>query len=285
MANSKVSHPLTKIALPIMVLVLLQFVSTGGHAATREEEDQEKQRETGTPMPEASDPEKMTTAATTPWQGREVSVDTSQLAFLIHKQNVTLWMPLPHWLNEPLLPLWSVALMGFLGLGVASLVLCLCLSELMFQPGRPAMEEVLHKSLNPTYLYDAMDGSNDRIFREATLLIQLQWIYVVLAMAVAFCLGRVPPWALAVAAPAVLRACYLDIMHRSPTMYSAVDGSGADSNCSLLVNMASSTWEFTVSKFEVLDAGSDAVALATTIFLRHALSGQNCHDLPSEHFE
>ena len=232
MANVKVSHPLTKIGLPIVVLVLLQFICTeaGGHTSTREEEDQEKQRETTTPMTQASspDPEKTTRS---PWQGREVSVDTGQLAMLIHEQNITVWIPLPHWLNEPLLPLWVVSLIGLLGLGVASFTLCgalyFCCNVTL---ERGLLEETVCTSLDPTHLYDDMDleaRAGARMFREATLMIQLQWIYVALAMAVAYCLGSVPPWALAVTAPAVLRACWLEVVHGAPATYSAVDGNGA----------------------------------------------------------
>ena len=65
------------------------------------------------------------------------------------------------------------------------------------------LEETVCTSLNPKHLYDDME-SRVRLLREATLLIQLQWIYVVLALPIAYRLGSVPPWALAVAAPAVL---------------------------------------------------------------------------------
>ena len=98
------SHPLVLIGLPLMVLVMSELICTEavGHTPTRQDEHQEKQRETTTPMSQASgpDPEKTTTAARSPWQGREASADTNQLAMLLHKQNVTLWMPLPHWLND-----------------------------------------------------------------------------------------------------------------------------------------------------------------------------------------
>ena len=65
-------------------------------------------------------------------------------------------------------------------------------------------------------------------------------------------------------------------------MYTAVsrefprmDGSGSSDTCSQLAKRATNAWEFTVSKFELVDAGSDAIALATTVFLSNAPSDPN----------
>ena len=78
-----------------------------------------------------------------------------------------MWIRLPHWLNEPLLPVWVVSLIGVLGLGVASIMLCggllLCCQSTLME----GLEKTVCTSSNPKHLYD--DMSKGRLFREATL--------------------------------------------------------------------------------------------------------------------